>query len=183
MLMEIDAILKPDVVQRENYLKLAFIIRLCFPMAEISIRENQDGYIFLFTYKSENLLEIDKKGITHLDIKKTMSFSGIIEGSIQSVSEIILRHFATRGIAVFRPTDDINYVVEHKFLRFLITPTNLHLNKCNKCGQKGGLRKIYTGKEENKNYDSKYFYYAGEKRKKDLGWFICLICQMQFQEI
>lgn len=181
--MKIEEILKPDVVISENYLKLAYIIKLCFPIAEISIRESQGGYIFLFSYKSENLLEIDKQGCTYLDIQKTITFSGIIEGSIQSVSEIVLRHIATRGIAVFKPTEDINYVTEHKLLRLNITPTNIHLNECNNCGQKGGLRRIYTGKEEHKNYDPKYFYYAGENRKRDLGWFICLLCQMQFQEI
>lgn len=185
MVMKIEEILKPDVVRREDYLKLAFIIRLCFPTSQVSISGNESGYIFLYTYKGEELLKIDKDGVEYLDLGRTMDFSEIIEGSIQSVSEVVLRHFATRGISVMRPTNDINRVGEHKLLRFPWSHklNQIHLNKCEKCEQKGGMKRIYVGEEDQNKYNPEHFYYAGKSRTRDLGWFICMTCQSQFKEM
>ena len=177
MVVNIGELFNLGEIDRQNYIRLAYIIHICFPKAEISLVNDENDRIFTFTYKSEPLIEVNKLGVKLLDIGRTMNFSGIIEGSVESVAESLLRHVASRGIEVIKP--------EREYSIIPIKPDykQIQLNKCNQCGEQNGIRRIYVGVEDSSKFDPAFYYFMGANRTKDLGWFICIKCQSQFSKI
>jgi hypothetical protein len=98
-----------ESIRNESYLRLAYIIKRCFPETELIVTENNKDFVFDYSYGGEHLLKIDAQGVTYTATGKIMEFSGIKEGNIQTVAEIFLRRFAERDFEVFRsPRGDEN---------------------------------------------------------------------------
>ena len=91
-----------ESLRYESYIRLAYIIKRCFPETELVISENGKDFVFDYSYGSEHLLKIDVQGVTYTATGKVMEFSGIKEGNIQTVAEIFLSRFAERDFKVFR---------------------------------------------------------------------------------
>ena len=123
------------------------------------------------------MLKIDVRGVTYSATGKILEFSGIKEGNIQTVAEIFLRRFAERDFEVFRsPRGDEN-VRTVEISRFRRPVKMMVLNTCPSCQKIGFLRKLYVGARDDKKYNLENYFHAGEKRKRDTGFYICLDCQ------
>ena len=166
-----------NALERQSYIRLAYIIHLCFPQAEVSLVGDEKSHIFTFIYKGEPLIEVNEEGVKLLDIARIIKFSGILEGSVETLAESLLRHVASRGIEVLKP--------ERQYSINPIEPDykQIQLNKCDKCAEQNGIRRIYVGVEDSSKFDPAFYYFMGANRTKDLGWFICIKCQSQFSKI
>ena len=166
-----------ESLRYESYIRLAYIIKRCFPETELVISENGKDFVFDYSYGNEHLLKIDVRGVTYSATGKILEFSGIKEGNIQTVAEIFLRRFAERDFEVFRsPRGDEN-VRTVEISRFRRPVKMMVLNTCPSCQKIGFLRKLYVGARDDKKYNLENYFHAGEKRKRDTGFYICLDCQ------
>jgi hypothetical protein len=166
-----------ESIRNESYLRLAYIIKRCFPETELIVTENNKDFVFDYSYGGEHLLKIDAQGVTYTATGKIMEFSGIKEGNIQTVAEIFLRRFAERDFEVFRsPRGDEN-VRTAEITRLRRPVKMMVLNTCPSCQKIGFLRKLYVGARDDKKYNLENYLHAGEKRKRDTGFYICLDCQ------
>ena len=160
----------------QSHIMLAFIIHKCFPKANLEVSEVAKNHVFDFYYQEEHLIQIDQQAITRMDAKQRLSYSGIIEGSIQNVADSILRGIAERDIEVLRPPRDVSDINLKELKVYRTRIKNMKMNKCPSCKVTGFIRKIYVGPRDDKKFDTNNYFHAGEKRGRDTGWYICLSC-------
>ncbi len=161
----------------QPHILLAFIIHKCFPKAVLEVSEVKKEYVFDFYYKGEHLIQIDQHAITKMDTNQRLAYSGIIEGSIQSVADSILCGIAERDIAVLRPPHDLSDIDLKELKVYRTKIKKMKLNKCPSCKVSGFIRKIYVGPRDDKKFDTDNYFHAGEKRSRDTGWYLCLSCK------
>lgn len=177
------AIFSDESIRNESYIRLAYIIKRCFPETRLSITEDNKDFIFDYSYGSEHLLKIDVQGVTYTATGKIMEFSSIKEGNIQTVAEIFLRRFAERDFKVFRSPRGHENVRTAEMLRLIRPVKMMGLNTCPSCQKIGFLRKLYVGVRDDKKYNLENYLYVGEKRKRETGFYICLDCQWRGNKI
>lgn len=159
------------------HIMLAFIIHKCFPKAVLEVSEVEKEYVFDFYYKGEHLIQVDQHAITRVDANQRWAYSGIIQGSVENVADIILRKIAERDIEVLRPPRDLSEIDRKELKVYRARIKSMKMNRCPSCEITGFVRKIYVGPRDDKKFDTDNYFHAGENRGRDTGWYVCISCK------
>jgi hypothetical protein len=167
----------PELMTWPQFALVAETVYVNFPNTNMKLK--LDAQIPTFElYDDKNLLlTIDAKGWEYASGQRSGTWSGIIEGNVFSVSEMILGNFAKQDYAVFKPevASLSEYPIRGK-KRMFRKPIDLMLRQCMECKQRGHVKKVYFGEKENQFFQEDYFVYGGKSRKRFDPFYKCLNC-------
>ena len=86
------------------YARVAELVADNFPDSELRIHAMGTKAEFTLFFNNELLLTVNDIGWTYTTGDRSGTWSGIIEGGIESISESILQRFADRDFVVYRPS-------------------------------------------------------------------------------
>jgi hypothetical protein len=86
------------------YAQVAELVADNFPDSELRTQTMGPKAEFTLFFNNELLLTVNDIGWTYTTGDRSGTWSGIIEGGIESISESILQRFADRDFVVYRPS-------------------------------------------------------------------------------
>jgi hypothetical protein len=127
-------------------------------------------------YDKENLLlTIDEEGWHYSSSHRGGNWRSIKEGSLESISAMILRPFAEMDYSVFRPEGVFgDALVKGSILS--AREKDLTLRQCVNCKERGYMKKVFFGNPTSTMFKPEHSVYGGEKRKRFDPFYKCLNC-------
>lgn len=157
----------------DSYKAVADFVVSHFPGSQLSVKSDPN-LRYEIILSSKILLSLDQQGVKYFIPNRyrlnRWDWQGIIEGSIESISEVILRDLA-----------DNNYLtLDKRGKKIGKRPVNLNKNTiCVKCGTSGSIKRYFFGKPINNKFSSRLIVdriIIGRGRKNDDPEATCTSC-------
>ena len=158
-----------------NHVLIAETIYANFPRATMKLIEENQTHRFELYDESNLLLTIDEEGWQYSSNHRGGLWRSIKEGSLESISAMILRPFAEMCYTVFRPQGVFgDELVKGKQLA--VREKDLTFRQCVQCKERGYMKKVFYGDPTSSFFNAKHSIHGGEKRGRLDPFYKCLNC-------